>query len=482
MDKKTTIPIKVTYDQLNFEKANKDIASIVKKENITKVSKVSTTASSSQQNNIQLPKLKSRILSDTAVLIPQKKLKTGINHRSTRAPLIDLDRNVNTSKVKEDRTKITVRKSLTPYPTAVINDVESDTDEVFVDGAQHYLAYKSESSKQNDRTQVFLTSLNGNKHFSPIRSNIYAAKSTIISQGIPEKTERHGKKKTLSYGRQSIVNRQSTPQLKYLDDYYNTEYLQDILLYQLKNDWKYTVAQNFLKFHNSHNNESRTAVINWIIRAQDYFNSSVSVLFTTIRLFDKLLENIFIPCNMCQLIGLVITWIIYKYEDDKNLLTVTKMLALCNGTYTAEQFLKMEKKILTFFNFDISVPDVTIYVESHIIELKIENELLTQCVYYILECYALTTRFSTDIPSVQAAAAICLALNILYPSLKLWNRLEKVIGYYAEKEIANTMDGMLHQVHKIQDPEYKYRQPYYKYSTKDREQASLVLLHRLVAS
>ncbi|KAF2888110.1 hypothetical protein ILUMI_18063, partial [Ignelater luminosus] len=83
-----------------------------------------------------------------------------------------------------------------------------------------------------------------------------------------KKTERHGKKKTLSYGRQSIVNRQSTPQLKYLDDYYNTEYLQDILLYQLKNDWKYTVAQNFLKFHNSHNNESRTAVINWIIRAQ----------------------------------------------------------------------------------------------------------------------------------------------------------------------------------------------------------------------
>lgn len=53
------------------------------------------------------------------------------------------------------------------------------------------------------------------------------------------------------------------------------------------------------------------------------------------------------------------------------------MLGLCNGTYTAQQFLKMEKKILTFFNFDINIPDVTIYMSSHLKELKIEDEVST---------------------------------------------------------------------------------------------------------
>lgn len=231
--RRSAIPIRVktSGQDKDLKKISRRYGSISNKEGITKVLKESTNASCSKQN-VQPLKQRSRILSDTFIVPPQKKLKTEEN---IRAPLIDLDSNIiKTSEVKKvgfrnksegaltsnkdlkinqvlhvDKTKITVNRSLTPHPKAVIiNDAESDTDEVFVDRAQHYLSYKSESSKQNfDKTQMFLTALNGNKQFSPIRSNTYAAKSTIISQGIPEKIKRPRKKFSLLDRHQLVANR-----------------------------------------------------------------------------------------------------------------------------------------------------------------------------------------------------------------------------------------------------------------------------------
>ncbi|KAK5647618.1 hypothetical protein RI129_002510 [Pyrocoelia pectoralis] len=256
------------------------------------------------------------------------------------------------------------------------------------------------------------------------------------------------------------------------------EYLETMVLHELKKDWKYVSPKGSVKCYQVH---SRANVVNWLIKAQEYLNQPSTVFYKTVRLFDTVLAATDVPHNMYQLISFVIMWIVTKFEN-VHFPTTKKLAKLCNNVYTIEQILKLEKKLLVFFGFDLNVPDTIFYVDFYIIKLNHPSELLYNAVEYILECYILHKTSSTVIASVQAAAAVSLALNLLHPTSQLWDSLSNIVGYYSDIELNDVMQDMLKQIHKVQDPKYECRYPFEKYSAQEKQKVATILLRKLIAS
>ncbi|KAB0800559.1 hypothetical protein PPYR_01491 [Photinus pyralis] len=407
-----------------------------------------------------------RISSDNGLPSPKRFTAiTNLRASSTRRPpLGDLDTNVTT---KQSLAPITKEHGPSSTKTSTVSHLKADI-RLTPSRLSTRLSQRN-SLKIVDRNSFdkkkFKSVLSGGKLYSPIKSNFFLPSSAIVHQGIPKV------KKTLQ---RSEGNRFGIGEFP--SDRYGSEYLEEIMLHELTKDWKYVSPKGSVPY-NAMN--TRAIIVNWLIQAQEVLNQPPAVLFTTVRMFDSVLAATDVSQNMYQLLGLTIMWIVTKYENN-NFVTAKKLARLCNNVYTADQILKLEKKMLAFFGFDFNVPDIIFYVNFYIIKLGIPSELLHIAVHYILECYILHKASSTVIPSVQAAAAIFLALKIIIPSSKVWDSLSNIVGYYSETEMNDVIHDMLKQIHKVQDPNYECHYPYEKYSTKENLKVATVLLAKLL--
>ncbi|KAF5308175.1 hypothetical protein FQR65_LT06355 [Abscondita terminalis] len=260
-------------------------------------------------------------------------------------------------------------------------------------------------------------------------------------------------------------------------DIYTLEYLENIISYQLTIDSKYVAKKNSLKKYN----DLRTAVIEALIKVIKHLDQPNSILFTTVRLFDHILNSTTVPLHMFQIISYITMWIVIKMDNNYNFPSVSKLVNLCSNAYTASEILEMERRVLKFLDYTVNISDTTVYTNFYIMKLPKTNDLLPDAVQYILECYTLNSNFSTFKSSMQAAGAVCLGLQLLQSESTLWSTLTNTIGYYTHRELEDVMQDMLKQIYKIQDPHYEYRFPYQKYSEKDKQQVSVVLFHKLKA-
>lgn len=430
-----------------------------------------------------------RIYSDTALyLLPKSqsgavaKLKV-----ASRLPLKDLSSNIST---------IAFSNKTSVSSNTENDNIDSNTKKVVISGyiskvtekrliAKEVINVVSESSLKSGYSKNKSISIVKNltqttkpdrKLFDNCSTSIIKPLTANIFVGILKDIKKPARKTSLLH--------KSNPNYKkrneaYVLDIYNMEYLENIIQYQLKSDWKYVIGTGSLKRYNEH---ARTAMIHVLNKAVDYFEQPVSILYTTVRLFDYILQAADIPLHLFELVSYAIMWIVIKLDNTTNFPLVKKLAALSSTMYTVSDLLKMEKKILNFFDFNIHVPDLTTYIHFYIMGLSETSDLLLNSVNYILECYTLNKDFSTVIPSMQAAGAVCLALDILQSPPTIWNTLTNTLGYYNHEQLENIMHVMLEQIHKIQDPSYIYRFPYEKYAAKEKQQVSIVILGKLIAS
>ncbi|KAF5303621.1 hypothetical protein FQA39_LY09868 [Lamprigera yunnana] len=241
---------------------------------------------------------------------------------------------------------------------------------------------------------------------SPIKSSIHLPFNTVIFQGIPKDVKKASKKTTLSRKGRS-KNRDA-----YSIDIYCTDYLEDIIQYQLTNDYKFVLPDSV----KSHKTQIRAETMQWLMKVHVYLEQPATVLFTTVHLFDFILGSIDVPINVHQLVSFVTMWIIIKFESTTNFPLVTKLSTLCNQAYSISEILRMEKKLLKFFGFDFNVSDVILYTNFYIKELGDCPDLLCNCAQYILECFILNKKIF-DYFTIETSSS-CSLLNIKYLTTK----------------------------------------------------------------
>ena len=98
----------------------------------------------------------------------------------------------------------------------------------------------------------------------------------------------------------------------------------------------------------------RSILIDWLIEVHLKFKLVPESLYLTVNLIDKYLEKECVHRSKLQLIGVTAMLIACKYEEIYPPI-VKDFVYITDSAYTKEEILKMERKMLSMLDFEISI-------------------------------------------------------------------------------------------------------------------------------
>lgn len=251
-----------------------------------------------------------------------------------------------------------------------------------------------------------------------------------------------------------------------------SHYVQDIYKYLLELEDKFSIEKNFLDKHKS-TPHMRTVLVNWLVEVHINFKLLLETLHLTVAIIDRYLQlNKQISGNTLQLVGIAAMWISGKYEDIY-ILDISDLVYICDNTFSKKQFLQMECDILKRLEFNLGRPLSLQFLRrfNKIAGATFEQHSLGK---YILELSLINYDICHVKPSLQAAAACCLAISILNDLLdpsQMWSDLLIHYSTYTFKEIKPLLAVMANAINMADVT--KYKSIHTKYSSTNFSKISL---------
>ncbi|WCJ29774.1 cyclin a2 1 [Euphorbia peplus] len=186
----------------------------------------------------------------------------------------------------------------------------------------------------------------------------------------------------------------------------------------------------------------RGILIDWLVEVSEEYRLVPDTLYLTVNLIDRFLSENYIEKQRLQLLGVTCMLISSKYEE----ICAPRIEDFCfitDNTYTRREVLKMERQILHFLCFQISVPTTKTFLRRYIQAAqasyklpRIELELLGN---YLTELTLIEYDFLKFLPSLVAASAVFLARWTLDQSHHPWNPTLEHYTSYNASELKDTV-------------------------------------------
>ncbi|XP_031407630.1 cyclin-A2-1-like [Punica granatum] len=186
----------------------------------------------------------------------------------------------------------------------------------------------------------------------------------------------------------------------------------------------------------------RGILIDWLVEVSEEYKLAADTLYLTVNLIDRFLSQNYIEKQRLQLLGVTCMLIASKYEE----ICAPRVEEFCfitDNTYTKEEVLKMESRVLNLLHFQFSVPTVKPFLRRFIqaaqvsyTESSIELEFLAN---YLAELTLIEYSFLKFLPSLTAASSIFLARWTLNPSDHPWNPTLEHYTNYKASELKTTV-------------------------------------------
>ncbi|XP_074042550.1 G2/mitotic-specific cyclin-B2-like [Leptinotarsa decemlineata] len=200
-------------------------------------------------------------------------------------------------------------------------------------------------------------------------------------------------------------------------DSMDTEYTADIFKYLRNLETECSVKEGFLEGKDI-TSRMRTILINWIIEVHMQFELHIDTLHLSVSIVDRFLqEDETVTRENLQLLGITAIFISCKYEET-DVLELKDLVYMCDNTFSGKQILEMEWKVLKKLDFKLGCPSSLRFLRSfnEIAGVQSEHHSLRK---FILELALLEYKTCYMKPSLQAAAAHCLAVGILGGTIDL---------------------------------------------------------------
>ncbi|CAD8186896.1 unnamed protein product [Paramecium pentaurelia] len=181
------------------------------------------------------------------------------------------------------------------------------------------------------------------------------------------------------------------------------------------------------------NYKMRAILIDWLVDVHYRFNLVSDTLYLTIYIIDAYLQQIQISRNKFQLLGVSALFIASKYCE----IYPPKLnyySDVTDKTYTKEEILEMEGKILMQLQFEICFTNQHQFYDRYqqLIQLDQKSYQLGK---YILELMLLDHKFIQYNPSLQAASVLYLVQKIYKKSQNCWPTYLEIHSQYNENQI-----------------------------------------------
>lgn len=115
------------------------------------------------------------------------------------------------------------------------------------------------------------------------------------------------------------------------------------------------VSPDYLKMQNEVTNNHRTILVDWMCDVGIKFKLLTETMFLAVYIMDKYLSLKEVPRSKFQLLGTTSILIASKFEEIYTP-EVKDFVWVSGQAYNAEEFLKMERTILSTLDFNVSTP------------------------------------------------------------------------------------------------------------------------------
>ncbi|XP_010670757.1 cyclin-A2-2 isoform X1 [Beta vulgaris subsp. vulgaris] len=191
----------------------------------------------------------------------------------------------------------------------------------------------------------------------------------------------------------------------------------------------------------------RGILIDWLVEVSvsEEYKLVPDTLYLTVNLIDRFLSGNYLEKQKLQLLGVTCMLIASKYEE-MSAPQVEDFCYITANTYAREEVLNMERKVLNFLCFQLSVPTIKTFLRRyvHAAQATYEDSLvdLEFLANYLAELTLVEYNFLRFLPSLIAASAVFLARWTLDQSDHPWNPTLEHYTCYKATELKVTVIAM----------------------------------------
>ncbi|KAL6539752.1 G2/mitotic-specific cyclin-2 [Orobanche hederae] len=212
------------------------------------------------------------------------------------------------------------------------------------------------------------------------------------------------------------------------------------------------------------NDKMRAILIDWLVQVHHKFELSPETLYLTINIIDRYLASRATSRRELQLVGMSAMLIASKYEEIWAP-EVNELVCISDRTYTNEQVLIMEKRILGELEWNLTVPTAYVFL-VRFIKASMTDSDVENMVYFLAELGMMNYEILIYSPSKIAASAVYAARFTLNRK-PTWNQTLEMHTGFSEQEIMKCAK-LLVGFHSTAASEQKLKGVYRKYSGSER--------------
>ncbi|KAL0447484.1 UNVERIFIED_CONTAM: Cyclin-A2-2 [Sesamum latifolium] len=180
----------------------------------------------------------------------------------------------------------------------------------------------------------------------------------------------------------------------------------------------------------------------YVTQVSDEYRLVPDTLYLTVNLIDRFLSENYTEKQKLQLLGVTCMLVASKYEE----ICAPRVEEFCfitDNTYTKDEVVKMESRVLNFLSFQLSVPTTKKFLRRFIQAAQLSYEVpsveLEFLANYLAELTLIEYSFLKFLPSLIAASAVFLARWTLNQSDHPWNPTLEHYTRYKTSDLKNTV-------------------------------------------
>ncbi|KAK2176216.1 hypothetical protein NP493_675g01027 [Ridgeia piscesae] len=205
------------------------------------------------------------------------------------------------------------------------------------------------------------------------------------------------------------------------------EYADDIYSYLREAELRNRARVGYMRKQPDITSSMRSILGDWLVEVSEEYKLHRETLCLSINYIDRFLSQMSVLRGKLQLVGTAAMFLAAKYEEIYPP-EVGEFVYITDDTYTKKQVLRMEHLILKVLSFDIAVPTSNCFCEKYLRDGGVEETAAALAMFLIELSLIDVEPFIKYLPSVTAAAAICLANFTL--GHEVWSsRLTESTGY-----------------------------------------------------
>jgi len=217
------------------------------------------------------------------------------------------------------------------------------------------------------------------------------------------------------------------------------EYAQDIFQYYKTRETRFCVS-DYMRHQADLTTVMRAILVDWMVEVQESFELNHETLYAAVKIVDIYLSRKKVTKDSLQLVGATALLLSSKVEELMPPL-LSDFVYVCDDAYSADDILRMERRMLKVVGFDIGFPLSYSFLRRYAKVCKVGVRDLTFA-RYILETSLLHYDLNIDLsPSMLAVSALVLVFKI--QGITNW---ETSLEFYSGYKVSDMSDTVL-QLH-----------------------------------